>query len=103
IGVAHDISEMGYAPGDDVADTLDRAEAMVFEVAEKRASDSMTQLCPVLEKTMDELANLYEREGSLTGVPTGYTDIDAILLALQPSHLVIVAARPGPGKKSLAL
>ena len=103
IGVAHDISEMGYSPGDDVADTLDRAEAMVFEVAERRVADSMTQLYPVLEKTMDELAHLYEREGSLTGVPTGYTDIDALLLGLQPSNLVIVAARPGQGKTSFAM
>ena len=103
IGVAHDISEMGYAPGDDVAETLDRAESMVFEVAERRVSDSMTQLYPVLEKTMDELAHLYEREGHLTGVPTGYTDIDAILLGLQPSNLVIVAARPGQGKTSFAM
>jgi replicative DNA helicase len=52
---------------------------------------------------MDELAHLYEREGSLTGVPTGYTDIDAILLGLQPSNLVIVAARPGQGKTSFAM
>jgi replicative DNA helicase len=103
IGVAHDIAEMGYAPEDDVADTLDRAEAMVFEVAEHRVADSMTKLYPALEQTMDELAHLYERDSNLTGVPTGYTDIDAILLGLQPSSLVIVAARPGQGKTSFAM
>jgi len=103
IGVAHDIAEMGYAPEDDVADTLDRAEAMVFEVAEHRVADSMTKLYPALEQTMDELAHLYERDSNLTGVPTGYTDIDAILLGLQPSNLVIVAARPGQGKTSFAM
>src|SRR5471030_400003 len=103
IGVAHDIAEMGYAPEDDVADTLDRAEAMVFEVAEHRVADSMTRLYPALEQTMDELASLYERDSGLTGVPTGYTDIDAIMLGLQPSSLVIVAARPGQGKTSFAM
>src|SRR5450432_1947993 len=76
IGAAHDIAEMGYSPEDDVADTLDRAEAMVFEVAEHRVADSMTKLYPALEQTMDELAHLYERDSNLTGVPTGYTDID---------------------------
>ena len=103
IGVAHDISEMGYSPDDDVADTLDRAEAMVFEVAERRVADSMTQLYPALEQTMEELERLYERESQLTGVPTGYTDIDGILLGLQPSSLVVVAARPGQGKTSFVM
>ena len=103
IGVAHDIAEMGYAPEDDVAETLDRAESMVFEVAERRVTDSMTHVYPALGQTMDQLANLYAREGNLSGVPTGYTDLDAILLGLQPSSLVIVAARPGQGKTSFAL
>jgi replicative DNA helicase len=58
---------------------------------------------PALEQTMDQLANLYAREGNLSGVPTGYTDLDTILLGLQPSSLVIVAARPGQGKTSFAL
>jgi replicative DNA helicase len=103
IGVAHDISEMGYSPDDDVAETLDRAEAMVFEVAERRVADSMTKLYPALEQTMEELEQLYARDSQLTGVPTGYTDIDAIMLGLQPSSLVIVAARPGQGKSSFVL
>ncbi len=103
IGVAHDIAEMGYSPDDDIAETIDRAESMVFEVAEHRVADSMTHVYPALEQTMDHLANLYAREGNLSGVPTGYTDLDAILLGLQPSNLVIVAARPGQGKTSFAL
>jgi len=76
---------------------------MVFEVAERRVSDSMTKLYPSLEQTMEELEHLYERDSHLTGVPTGYTDIDAVLLGLQPSSLVIVAARPGQGKTSFAM
>lgn len=103
IGVAGEIAEMGYSPSDDVVEVLDRAESLVFDVAEKRVSDSLVHLYPALEQTMDHLAHLYEREGHLTGVPTGYHGLDEILLGLQPSSLVVLAARPGQGKTSLAL
>jgi replicative DNA helicase len=103
IGVAGDITEMGYAAQEDVEVTLDRAETMVFEVAEHRVADSLKPLYPVLEETMDQLATLYERETHIVGVPTGYRDLDELLLGLQPSNLIIVAARPGQGKTSFAL
>jgi replicative DNA helicase len=103
IGVAGDITEMGYAASDDVDETLDRAETMVFEVAQHRVADSLVHLHPALEQTLDQLAVLYEREDHVVGVPTGYRDLDNLLLGLQPSTLVIVAARPGQGKSSFAL
>jgi replicative DNA helicase len=103
IGVAGDITEMGYGSQDDVDETLDRAESMIFEVAEHRVADSLVPLYPVLERTMDELAQLYERDSHIIGVPTGYRDLDELLLGLHPSALIIVAARPGQGKTSFAL
>ena len=103
ISVSGDIAEMAYTEQDDVDITLDRAESLVFEVAERRVSDSLVQLLPALEQTMDSLAHLYDRDTHLTGVPTGYRDVDDILLGLQPSSLVVVAARPGQGKTSFAL
>jgi len=103
IGVAGDITEMGYAAQEDVDETLDRAESMVFEVAEHRVVDSLKPLHPVLEETLDQLATLYDRDSHVVGVPTGYRDLDNLLLGLQPSNLVIVAARPGQGKTSFAL
>ena len=103
IGVAGDIAEMGYDSPDDVVETLDRAESLVFEVAERRVSESMVGIHDALQDTLDHLEALYGDDSELVGVPTGYTDLDAILLGLQPSNLVIVAARPGMGKTSLAL
>jgi replicative DNA helicase len=103
ISVAGDIAEMSYSGTDDVTDTLDRAETMVFDVAERRVSDSLTSLYPALEATMDQLEQLYDRDSHLIGVPTGYREVDEILLGLQPSNLIIVAARPGQGKTSWAL
>jgi replicative DNA helicase len=103
IETAGDIQQMAYSLDDDVDETLDRAESMIFEVAEKRVSDSLVALYPALEQTMDQLAHLYDRDSSILGVPTGYHDLDDLLLGLQPSTLTIVAARPGQGKTSLAL
>jgi replicative DNA helicase len=103
IGVAGDIAEMGYDTPDDVTETLDRAESLVFEVAERRVSESMVGIHDALQDTIDNLESRYDDPSDLVGVPTGYTEVDRVLYGLQPSNLVIVAARPGMGKTSLAL
>ena len=76
---------------------------MIFEVAERRVSDSLVPLYPVLEQTLVQLEALYDRDSTITGVPTGFHDLDDLLLGLQPSTLTSLAARPGQGKTSLAL
>ena len=98
IAVAGEISEMGYDDSGEVAETLDRAESLVFEVAERRVSDSMTGVSDALQDTLDQLEALYGSDGEITGVETGYVDLDSMLLGLQPSNLLVVAARPGAGK-----
>jgi replicative DNA helicase len=103
IETAADIQHMAFEVDDDVDETLDRAESMIFEVAEKRVSDSLVPLYPVLEATLVQLEHLYDRDSTLTGVPTGFHDLDDLLLGLQPSTLNVLAARPGQGKTSLAL
>ncbi|MGQ0825136.1 MAG: replicative DNA helicase [Actinomycetota bacterium] len=103
IEAAGDIQQMAYEVDDDIDETLDRAEFMIFEVAERRVTDSLVQLYPALEQTLDQLAVMYDRDVDITGVPTGFHDLDDLLLGLQPSTLSIVAARPGQGKTSFAL
>ena len=103
IGAAGDIAEMGYDTSDDVTETLDRAEALVFEVAERRVSDTMVGIRDALQDTLDELEARYGDDSDLVGVPTGFDDVDKKLHGLQRSNLVILAARPGMGKTSLAL
>ncbi len=103
IGVAGDIAEMGYDTPDDVTETLDRAEALVFEVAERRVSDTMTGIRDALQDTLDNLEARYGDDSDLIGIPTGYTDLDRVLHGLQPENLVILAARPGMGKTALSL
>jgi replicative DNA helicase len=103
IGVAGEIAEMGYSLPEDVAETLDRAEAMVFDIVERRVTDSLKPLRELLAASLDHLEALYNRGDAITGVPTGYTDLDERLSGLQPSALVIVGARPSMGKTSFAL
>ena len=103
IGVAGEIAEMGYALPEDVVATLDKAEAMVFDVAERRVTDSLKPLRELLAASLDHLEALYNRGDSITGVPTGYLDLDERLSGLQRSSLVIVGARPSMGKTAFAL
>ena len=102
IGVAGAIAELGYGVPDDVAAAVDRAESLVFEIAERRVTDTMKPLRELLEESLDRLSALYSRQEPITGVPTGFRDLDEQLSGLQPSALLIVGARPAMGK-ALAL
>ncbi len=103
VGVAGEIAELGYSVPEDVSEAVDRAESMVFEVAQRRVVDSMSPIRELLEKSLDHLEALVERGETITGVPTGYVDLDERLAGLQKSNLVVVGARPSAGKTSLAL
>ena len=103
IRVAGDIAELGYELPDDVTKAVDLAESMVFQVAQRRVTDSTAPIRDLLGGTLDRLEQLYERGDALTGVPTGYIDLDALLSGLQPSALIVVGARPSAGKTAFAL
>jgi len=103
IGVAGEIAELGYSVPEDVSKALDRAESLVYEVNERRVTDSTQRLSSLLSENLDRLELLYERGDAITGTPTGYLDLDQILSGLQPSSLVVVGSRPAMGKTSFAL
>jgi replicative DNA helicase len=98
ISVAGEIADLGYSVPEDVTAAIDRAEALMFNVAERRVTDSLKPLTELLYASMDRLERLYDHGQSITGVPTGYVDLDEKLYGLQPSSLVIVGARPAMGK-----
>jgi replicative DNA helicase len=102
ISVADEIAELGYSLPEDVSEVIDEAERKVFGVAERRVVESMSPLRELLSQTLDHLEHLYERGETITGVPTGYVDLDERLAGLQKSNLVVVGARPAMGK-ALAL
>ncbi|MFT5276394.1 MAG: replicative DNA helicase [Glaciecola sp.] len=106
IGVAHDIADVGYNPeGRNSADILDLAETKVFEIAEKRTGENEgpKDVTTVLTKTVNRLDELVKQGLSITGVSTGYTDLDEKTSGLQRSDLIIVAARPSMGKTTFAM
>ncbi|MFZ9518789.1 MAG: replicative DNA helicase, partial [Ilumatobacteraceae bacterium] len=103
IGVASEIAELAYTEPDDVAKALDDAESRVFAVAEQRVVDSTRPLRELLQVASDELEKRFESKVQLTGVPTGFADLDSKILGLQKSSLVIVGARPAMGKTAFAL
>ena len=98
IGVAGEIAELGYSVPDDVTKAVDRAEAMVYDVAQRRVADTIAPVHDLLEISLSRLEQLYDRGESITGLPTGYNDLDELLSGLQPSSLVVVGARPSMGK-----
>ncbi|MEY2417708.1 MAG: replicative helicase [Actinomycetota bacterium] len=103
IGVAAEIADLGYSLPDDVATVLDRAETLVFDVKQRRLSDDMMPVSELLTDALDKLEALYDRGEAVTGVPTGFEELDHRLAGLQPNNLVVVGARPAVGKTSFAL
>ena len=103
IGVAGEIVELGYSYPDDVVKAVDEAEAMVFQVAERRVIDSTKPIRELLDANLDRLEELYERGEAITGLSTGYMDFDELLAGLQPGTLNVIGARPAMGKTAFAL
>jgi replicative DNA helicase len=103
IGVAGEIAEIAYDEPDDVTKALDEAENKVFQLADHQVTDSTRPLSELLGEAFDDLQAAYERGSALTGVATGYHDLDELLSGLQPDTLNIVGARPSMGKTAFAL
>jgi replicative DNA helicase len=103
IGVAGEIAEMSYGLPDDVTKTVDIAESLMFEVGQRRVTDSMAQIDDLLNANLDRLEMLHEKGDAITGLPTGFNDLDELLSGLQPNALYVVGARPSMGKTALAL
>jgi len=99
------IVQLGYgiaAGGGDVDDAVDRAQAAVYEVSERRTSEDYLVLEHLLQPALDEIESIGNRGGAMAGVPTGFRDLDELTNGLHPGQLIIVAARPAIGK-ALAL
>ncbi|GAB57826.1 replicative DNA helicase [Rheinheimera nanhaiensis E407-8] len=107
ISVAHDIADAGYDPqGRTSAELLDFAETKVFKIAEQRANanEGPEPINSILAKTIEKIDELFRSpHDGVTGVSTGYIDLDKMTNGLQPSDLIIVAARPSMGKTTFAM
>ena len=103
IEVGSEVAQLGYDVPDDVAATVDEAERLVFEVASRRVVDSTLPSQDVIASGLVRLETLYEHGDLVTGLPTGYRDLDLMLSGLQPHTMTVVGARPSMGKTAFAL
>ncbi|MGC7093292.1 replicative DNA helicase [Amycolatopsis lurida] len=102
------IVQYGYGANQDNAggnidEVVDRAQAAIYEVTERRTSEDYVALEELLQPTMDEIDAIASRGGSAQGIPTGFADLDEVTNGLHPGQMIIVAARPGVGKSTLGL
>lgn len=100
------IANEGFQPGTaPIRDVLDRAEQRIFQIAEQgdRGRKDHVSLREAMREAFQVLQERYENQGSVTGLPTGFVDLDEITAGLQPTDLIILAARPSQGKTALAL
>ncbi|QFS94552.1 Replicative DNA helicase (plasmid) [Mycobacterium sp. THAF192] len=99
------VVQYGYAGADgaDIAEVVDRAQAEVYDVTERRASEDFVVLDDLLQTTMDEIDAIQSGSALSQGVPTGFSELDDVTTGLHGGQMVIVAGRPGHGKSTLAL
>jgi replicative DNA helicase len=103
ISTAAEIVARGYEAREDVTRFVDEAEQAIYQIAEKKTRASFTRVGDMITETFRQIEQLYERKEMVTGVPTGFTDLDRMTAGLQPSDLIIVAGRPSMGKTSFCL
>jgi len=103
ISVASEVAELGYDESETADLLLDQAESRIFEIGRARSKQTFRSLHDEMADAIDFVEALMDRGGELTGVPTGFKDLDEKTGGLQPGELIIVAARPSMGKTALAL
>jgi replicative DNA helicase len=97
------IVQLGYSGDGDADELVDRAEAEVYGVTERRVAEDFLSLSEIMPGALNEIEAIGSRGGALTGVPTGFADLDALTNGLHPGQMVVIAARPALGKSTLAL
>ncbi len=97
------VTDVAFDIDEEIAHVLDRAEQAVLSVAERRSAQTLLEVGPLFSDVLEHIELLEQRGSELTGLATGYVDLDKKLAGLQAANLVVIAARPAMGKSSLAL
>jgi len=103
IHTANELISLGYSENEEVDNIMDMAEKRVFELASKKNTKGYMPIKDVLVETFAQLEKLYNKKGYISGIPTGYKNLDYKTAGLQNSDLIILAARPAMGKSALAI
>jgi len=103
INTANDIASEGYQAGRDVEEFLDKAEREIFSATARQVRPTAVSLHDLLKDAFNRIEELHQKSEMVTGVPSGFTELDDLTAGFQPSDLIIVAGRPGMGKTSFML
>lgn len=103
IKASSDILDKGYQAEEDINNILDLAEKNIFDISQKRSQEGFSPIKDVLMESFQKIEELYQNKGGLTGITTGFIDIDRKTSGLQKSDLILIAARPSMGKTAFAL
>ena len=103
IRAGQEIVRLGQEREGEVSDLVDRAEQIVFELGQKRATSDFSHIETLLKESFERITHLYEAGTEITGVPSGYRELDLMTSGFQPGNLIILAARPSMGKSGLGL
>ena len=103
IHASQSIAARAWDAEDDPNTILDEAEQTIFAIAEDRAKQGFVSMRQIVDESLPKIEQLFEQKKLITGVPTGFVDLDGMTRGMQPGDLVIVAARPSMGKTSLVL
>ncbi len=97
------IAQLGYAGEGQVDDIVDRAQAEVYQITDRRTAEDYAPLSDIMDKVLDEIEAIGNREAGLYGVPTGFAELDDLTNGLHAGQMIIVAGRPAMGKSTLGL
>ena len=103
INAASDIADSAFAGSDDIVNLLDNAERKVLAISASHDTGSAVPVKSLLKEAIGRIEMAYEAKGGLTGLPSGFDDLDRLTSGLQPSDLILLAARPSMGKTALTL
>lgn len=103
IRMAAEIEELSYDETQDVDDLMQKAEAEIFEISQRNQKRDVTQIDPVIAEAFARMRKASQNEGNISGIPSGFTDLDKITSGWQKSDLIIIAARPAMGKTAFVL
>ena len=103
IQTAEEIAEEGYNPEETINEILDNSEKRILNIVKKRTATEFRTIKDVLTKTQSDLEKLSKNKGEITGLDTGWTDLNQLTTGLHPGELIIIAARPAMGKTAFAL
>ena len=103
IGAAHDVIARSFEQQDDVKTWIDEVEQQIFEITAEKSATGARPVCDMIKDAMGSIEKLYDQRGAITGIPTGFRDLDKITSGLHPGEMIVIAARPSMGKTALAM